>query len=313
MKGAKTKIALLLGGVSDEREVSLNTGEKIYEALDKGRYDVTKYDPKHDLKKFTNDALAGKFDLVVPALHGPYGEDGRIQGLLDVIGVPYLFSGCLASALAMNKHKAKTLIAKAGVPVPRDRVISLGDISWRRDKDLPMPAVIKPLELGSSVGITLAKNDLELEQGIEKAFKHDSKLLIEEYVQGRELTVTVMGDSEPYALPVIEIIPKKSEWFDYRAKYEAGATDEICPAQIPEKIRDKVQAYAVTAFQAIGCRDVARVDFIWSNDGETHCLEINTIPGMTATSLVPQSARADGMDFGQFLDKLIETGLKRAK
>jgi D-alanine-D-alanine ligase len=311
MTKPKIRIALLRGGRSGEREISLLTGQKIAQALDKDRYEVTQYDPRDDLNQFLKDWQEGKFDLVFPALHGPYGEDGRLQGLMDTLGVPYLFSGCLASALAMHKHKTKAVLEKAGIPVLPDRLL-VKDKSYDIGS-LPLPAVIKPVEMGSSVGISIAKTKDELAQGIEAAFAYDHSVMVEKYAKGRELTVAVLGNQPPEALPVIEIIPRESEWFDYKAKYQSDATEEICPAGIPEEVRDKVQSYALTAFRALGCQDLARADFIWSDGGELYCLEVNTIPGMTDASLVPKAAQAAGLSFSQFLDKLIQIGLERIK
>ncbi|MDD5031820.1 MAG: D-alanine--D-alanine ligase [Patescibacteria group bacterium] len=304
----KIKIALLAGGRGGEREISLKTGEQIYKALDKKKYQISRYDPKNNLGKFFSDALKKKFDLIFPALHGPFGEDGKLQGLLDILGIPYLFSGCLASALAMNKYKTKVIAGKEGIIMARDILIrknekhSLDKII----KKLSLPIVVKPSELGSSVGMSIAKNKKELEEGIRTAFRYDREALLEKFIKGRELTVPVMGNNPPKALPVIEIIPKVSTWFDYRAKYEVGGSEEVCPAKIPARIKIEAQREAVAAYKAIGCKDLARVDFIWQKGSDKiYFLEINTIPGMTATSLVPKSAKAAGMTFSQFLDKLI--------
>ena len=306
----KIKIALLAGGVSNEREVSLKTGDKIFDALDKDKYLVSRYDPKDDLARFFNDAAAGKFDLVFPALHGPYGEDGRLQGLLDLLGLPYVFSYCLASALAMNKAKSKLVAIDAGLAVADDLLIIRGDKYSTGDliTRIGLPLVIKPIDAGSSVGISIAGDEAELVDGVSEAFKHSPSVILEHFIRGRELTVAVMGfGATARALPVIEIIPKVSAWFDHKAKYEVGGSEEVCPAQIPDAIRDRVQADAVKIYNAIGCKDLARADFIWSEtDDKLYFLEINTIPGMTATSLAPQAAKAAGMEFGEFLDKLIE-------
>ena len=310
----KLKIALLSGGVSGEREVSLNTGKMIFNALDKEKYEIFRYDPKDDLKQFFQDAIDRKFDLVFPALHGPFGEDGKLQGMLDMIEMPYIFCGCLASALAMNKYKTKVISKDKGVDSAKDIVLVKND-SYDLDKlisELNLPIVIKPIELGSSVGISIAKVKEEVEEGIKEAFKHDEEILLEQFIKGRELTVAVIGDKyNPEALPVIEIIPKASEWFDYKAKYEPGASDEICPAEIPDKVRDEVQNLAKKVYSAVGAKDLARIDFIWDDKADKlYLLEINTIPGMTATSLAPQAAKAAGIEFPDFLDKLIRYNIK---
>jgi len=307
------KIALLSGGWGGEREISLKTGEQIYKALDKKKYQVLRFDPKNDLGKFFSDALKKKFDLIFPALHGPFGEDGKLQGLLDVLGIPYLFSGCLASALAMNKYKTKVIVGKEGIAMARDILIRKNEKYNLNGiiKKLSLPIVVKPSELGSSVGMSIAKTKKELEKGIKIAFRYDQEVLLEKFIKGRELTVPVMGNDPARALPVIEIIPKVSTWFDYRAKYEVGGSEEICPAKIPGKIKNKIQKQALAAYKAIGCKDLARVDFIWQKGSDKlYFLEINTIPGMTATSLVPKSAKAAGLTFSQFLDKLISQAIK---
>ncbi len=309
-------IALLKGGKSGEREVSLKTGEQISKALEKNeKYDLRQYDPRDDLKKFTKDCLDGKIDLVFPALHGPLGEDGKIQGMLDVLGVPYVFSGCLASALAMNKTKAKLVVEKAEVPVVKHVALHRGQEYQTEElvEELLLPIVIKPTELGSSVGMSIAKTPEELQAGLKLAFEYGQEVILEQFIPGRELTVTMITrQGLPEALPVIEIIPEKTEWFDYQAKYEPGATKEVCPAEIPENVRDEVQELALKAFRALDCRDLARADFIWKEDTkEFFFLEINTIPGMTATSLAPQAAAAAKMKFPQFLEHLIKEAQRR--
>lgn len=305
----KLKLALLLGGISGEREVSLNTGSVIYDALDKSKYAVTKYDPKTDLKKLIDDIGDKKIDLVFPALHGPFGEDGRLQGMLDMLNVPYVFSNCLASALAMHKVKTKIIAEAAMINTCSYAVINKNE-KFNLDiinQEIGLPLVVKPIELGSSVGISIAKDNKEFKEAIKLGFKHNKSLMLEQFIQGRELTVAVMGkEGGGQALPVIEIKPKISKWFDYKAKYEAGGSEEICPAKIPDKVRIEIQDQAVRAFNAIGCKDLARADFIWTEkENKFYFLEINTIPGMTATSLAPQAAKAAGMEFGEFLDRLI--------
>ncbi|MFH1428094.1 MAG: D-alanine--D-alanine ligase [Patescibacteria group bacterium] len=307
----KLKIALLSGGISGEREVSINTGRQIIKALDKNKYLVYQYDPKTDLKQFFLDAYAKKFNLVIPALHGPFGEDGKLQGMLDMLNIPYLFSGTLASALAMNKEKTKIIAKEIGLNIIPDINLNRGErINYQQiKKKLGFPIVIKPVELGSSVGMSIAKTLKELKIGINKAFRHDKKIMLEKYINGRELTVGIMGNGQKAkALPVIEIIPKVADWFDYRAKYEVGGSEEICPAKIPNSIKIKVQAQSLKIYKALNCQDLARADFIWQGSN-IYFLEINTIPGMTATSLVPQAAKVAGLNFTKFLDKLISNSL----
>lgn len=265
-----------------------------------------------NLSNFVEGDAKGRIDLVLPILHGSYGEDGRIQGMLDMLGIPYVFSGVLAHALAMNKPRAKIVVKNAGVPVAADYLI---ENTYDPDdivKKIPWPIVIKPVELGSSVGISVARDKQTLEKGIEAAFKYSQTVMLERYIPGREFTVTLMEEGAPKPLPVIEIIPKISDFYDYKAKYEEGGSEHICPAAIPEDIKLKMQDYAVRAFKAIGCRDLARVDFIWSQeDSEIYFIELNTIPGMTAFSLAPEAARANGLKFSDFLDKLISGAAER--
>ena len=259
--------------------------------------------------------LRAKIDLVFPILHGPFGEDGRLQGMLDMLGVPYVFSGVLAHAIGMNKPKAKIIAGKNGVPIPEDIVIKKGE-SYNLDQiieKLFLPMMVKPSELGSSVGISLAKTKEDLEKGIEDAFSHGDEVILEQYIKGREFTVTVMGNDDPKVLAITEIIPVISEFYDYKAKYEDGGSKHVCPAEISKEDQKKIEQYAVSTFKAIGCNDLARVDFLWSEkNNEYYFTDINTIPGMTPTSLAPEAAKLAGMNFSQFLDKLVEGAMRRS-
>lgn len=273
-------------------------------------------------KNFFNYAgreLKEKIDLVLPILHGPYGEDGRLQGMLDMLGVPYVFSGVLAHAIGMNKPKAKIIAASAGVPVAKDKVLKISDKVKLKDiiLELGLPIIVKPAELGSSVGITLCKNENDLQKGIKKAFQYGDEIILEEYIKGREFTVTVMENAQAgklQALAVTEIIPLVSEFYDYKAKYEKGGSKHIIPAEISENDEQKLKDYALTIFKAIGCYDLARIDFLWSEKKkEYYFTDINTIPGMTPTSLAAEAAAFAGMSFSEFLDGLIEGAIKRYK
>src|SRR3989339_758783 len=275
---------------------------------------TSKNNDEKNLSGFMEGEISGGIDLVLPILHGAYGEDGRIQGMLDMLGIPYVFSGVLAHALAMDKPRAKIVVKNAGVPVVAEYLLAernnhdLDEVI----KKLSLPLVVKPADLGSSVGITIAKDKKSLEKGIERARKYGRAVMLERYIAGREFTVTIMGDDAPETLPIIEIIPKISEFYDYEAKYEEGGSEHICPALIPDSVGHKMQDYAIKAFKAIGCKDLARVDLIWSrDDNEVYFIELNTIPGMTATSLAPEAARATGLEFSDFLDKLISGAIQR--
>jgi D-alanine-D-alanine ligase len=306
----KLTVALLLGGISSEREVSLNSGKQVFEALDKEKYTVIQYDPKTDLPQLVADAE--KIDVALVILHGPYGEDGTVQGLLDLLGIPYQGAGVLGSAVAMNKLVSKQLYHQAGLPVPPYVVVKRGDRVRPDDlaARLGMPLVVKPVEGGSSVGMSIVREVDALQAAVEKALEFDGSVLVEAYIDGTEVTGGVLGNDPPEALPLIEIIPGDGyEFFDYEAKYKPGATKEICPARIDETLAEKARTFAVAAHQALACKGYSRTDMILKN-GEIYVLETNTIPGMTATSLFPQAAAAAGLPFGALLDRLIELSLE---
>lgn len=305
----KIRLALLSGGVSSEREVSLNSGKQVFDALDKDRYDITRYDPKTDLKQLVMDAE--KIDAALIILHGPFGEDGTVQGLLDLLDIPYQGAGVLGSAMAMNKLVAKRLYDGAGIPTPPYIALSMHDpvevdaIAGA----LGLPLVVKPACAGSSVGMTIVKQAKDLEAAIHLGFSHDDCVIVEKYIKGVELTCGVLGNGSLEVLPVIEIVPGEGhEFFDYKAKYEAGETQEICPARIDDITTKKVQDLAVKAHQALFLKGYSRTDMILCNN-ELSVLETNTIPGMTATSLYPQSARVAGYSFTALLDKLIQLSI----
>ncbi|MBT3387629.1 MAG: D-alanine--D-alanine ligase [Desulfobacula sp.] len=307
----KIRIALLSGGISSEREVSLNSGNQVFEALDKEKYDVVRYDPKTDLKKLVIEAE--EIDAALIILHGPFGEDGTVQGLLDLLDIPYQGAGVLGSAVAMNKQLSKTLYEAADIPIPPYCTFSLNDkIDQTGVIDtLGLPLVVKPVCAGSSVGMTIVKEKEALGEAIDLAFKNDKTILIEKYISGIELTCGVLGNDDPEALPVIEIIPGEGhEFFDYEAKYVPGATEEICPARIDEEITAKVKSLALKAHKALFIKGYSRTDLILSGK-DLYVLETNTIPGMTATSLYPQSAQVAGLSFSKLLDRLIELSLEK--
>lgn len=305
----------LLGDKGQEY-LKLNTQQKsIEEQIKKDEeQSIISLTPK-DITNFTEGKIGvDGIDLVLPILHGPYGEDGKLQGMLDMLGLPYVFSNTLASSLAMNKPKTKLIAQDAGLNVLPEIVIDKNqpvDLDEIID-NLGLPIVVKPSELGSSVGINIANNKEDLAQAIKIAFKHDQIVMLEKYAKGRELTCGVLGNDPATALPIVEIIPQVSGFFDYKAKYEVGGSKEVCPAEVPEEIKDSIQDYSLKIYKAIGCHDLARADYIWDEENnKIWFLEINTIPGMTKTSLVPQQAKAHGLEFTQFLDELINEALKR--
>ncbi len=306
----KLTIALLSGGVSSEREVSLNSGNQVYEALNKEKYDILRYDPQTDLLRLVSDAP--RIDAALVILHGPFGEDGTVQGLLDLLGIPYQGSGVLGSAAAMNKLAAKRLYEQAGLPIPDYLVVHRGE-GIDPDavvKRLGLPLVIKPVVGGSSVGITIVRRPETLRGAVEAGWEHDPAVLIETYIQGMEITGGVIGNDTLEALPLIEIIPDRNrEFFDYTAKYTAGVTEEICPARIDPELTAKAQHLALEAHRTLFCRGYSRSDMMVCGR-EILLLETNTIPGMTATSLLPRAARTAGLSFSRLLDRLIELSLE---
>jgi len=306
----KKTIALLAGGISSEREVSLKSGQQVYQALDKDKYEVRRYDPQSDLPKLVTEA--SQVDAALIILHGPYGEDGTVQGLLELLDIPYQGAGVLGSALAMNKLAAKQMYEKAGLPVPPYAVVvrSSAVDDEQMVEQLGLPVVVKPVCAGSSIGMSIVRSPRELAPALDKAFEQDATVIVEAYIEGIEITGGVLGNETLQALPLIEIIPgEQHTFFDYEAKYTAGATQEICPARIDGEATQKAQEYAQAAHRALYCKGYSRTDMILRGR-EIFVLETNTIPGMTPTSLFPQAAQAAGISFSQLLDRLIELGIQ---
>ncbi len=307
----KLRVALLAGGKSGEREVSLAGAKGVLAALDKEKYDVRKYDPSVDLERLAADAK--DLDVAFILLHGPLGEDGSVQGFLDLLGLPYQGAGVLGSALAMNKNLAKILYREAGLRVADWLMASPADIDKPENLSsrLRFPLVVKPVGQGSSLGMSVAADDQALSKGLQKAFEYGVEVMVEEYIHGREVTGGVLGNHDLQALPLVEIIPgAEYQFFDYEAKYKTGATKEICPADLPEEIAQVARDSAVRAHRVLGLRGYSRTDMIVSGKGEVFVIETNTIPGMTPTSLLPQAAQAAGYTFPHLLDLLIELALE---
>ena len=309
----KLRIALLAGGRSAEREVSLKGAAEVARALDPDKYEVSRYDPATDLQKLAADApgLDGAFIL----LHGLLGEDGTMQGFLEMLGIPFQGSGVLGSAIAMDKNLAKVLYRRHGLTVPDWVMVSRYTPMDRARtiKRLGLPLIIKPARQGSSVGMSIAGSDRELAAGVEQALEFDSRVMVEQYIRGREITGAILGNEQPAALPIVEIIPdKKYAFFDYEAKYRPGATREICPAELDPELTGRAQECALVAHRALQLEGYSRTDMIISNDQEIFILETNTIPGMTPTSLLPQAAAAAGLSFSALLDRLLELALDKS-
>lgn len=307
----KLRVALLCGGKSGERNVSLAGGREVLEALDTTKYEVTTYDPACDLDRLVRDSE--RIDVAFILLHGPMGEDGTVQGFLELLGIPYQCAGVLGSALAMDKDLAKQMYQLAGLPVAPWEMASENeqidcDALLRR---LGGKVVVKPVGQGSSLGMSVASTPEALKSGLENAFCFGPEVMVEEYITGREITVGVLGNKELTALPLVEIIPgKEHPFFDYGAKYDVGASEEICPAQLSDTITAKAQEYGLAAHKALRLKGYSRTDMIVTEQGEIFLIETNTIPGMTPTSLLPQAAAEYGLTFSALLDRLIALALQ---
>jgi D-alanine-D-alanine ligase len=305
----KIRIALLAGGWSREREVSLKSGEAVYRAIDKRRYDVIRYDPRDDLPLLLE--AKKDIDLAFILLHGKYGEDGCIQGLMDILNIPFVGSGVLSSAMALNKQVAKRAYKSIGLGVAKDIVLRHGeDFSIEKCvAALGSVTVVKPVSEGSSIGMSVCRNYEELAAGIKKALQYDREVMVEEYIDGTEITCCVLGNQELVTLPLIEIVPDASyRFFDYEAKYTPGATKEICPARLSRTMTEICQSCAKAAHRVLGCSVWSRSDMI-IRDENIFLLETNTIPGMTENSLFPLAARAAGFSLSRLLDELITLSL----
>lgn len=361
----RLRVAVLMGGPSAERDVSMSTGRQIAGALDPQRYEVLPVEitrkghwlPRPDMltlparsarRKGTKEPSArgsglrglarartaaslsplsvdqgverDHVDIAFIAMHGPFGEDGTVQGLLEVLGIPYTGSGVLASALAMDKLRSRQVFEWHRIPVPAS--LSLTAELWRDRsrvhqhlaQHLGFPCVVKPNALGSSIGVSLVRDQDSLDPAVEAAFAYGPLVLIEEYVRGTELTCGILEDPDtgsPLALPLIEVVPQAA-FYDYQSKYAAGGSSHIIPARVTPQVADRAQALAVRAHQALGCEGMSRVDMIARGE-DVVVLEVNTIPGMTPTSLLPDAAKAAGISFADLLHRLIVSARKKAK
>lgn len=302
----------MLGGASSEREVSLSSGRRVAAALRERGHEVAELDPHPD--PFAVLEQARRTEVVWLALHGGTGEDGTIQALLDLAGIPYTGSGHLASALAMDKDLSKHLFRAAGVPTADWWMARAGEPEeWRTESyakraflTLGTPIVVKPSKQGSTVGLSIVKATQDLAAAVAEGFLHDDEVMLESYVPGRELTVAVLGGR---ALPVGEIIPKH-EIYDYECKYTAGMAEELFPAPLPPEVTEETQRLAMLAYRALKLGGCARIDFRLHPDGGLFCLEANTLPGMTGTSLVPQAALAAGIGFPELCERIAMDALR---
>jgi D-alanine-D-alanine ligase len=303
------KVAVLMGGRSAEREVSLNTGAQVATALRGRRYDVSTIDT--GMHGFIDRLMDVMPDVAFICLHGRFGEDGTVQGLLELLDTPYVGSGVLASALAMNKVMSKHLFIAEGLPTPDYVALRSGQ---EVDYDaivarLGAKSVVKPANEGSSVGMTIVHSPIELRPAVETAFGFDDLVIVEAFVEGAEVTIGVLGNDDPVALPTLEIVPEH-EFYDYESKYVPGMSRHIIPARVTEEAALECQRLAVAAHVALGCAGMSRADTIVTREGEVLLLEVNTIPGMTTTSLVPDAARAAGIEFPDLCDRLVKLAIE---
>jgi D-alanine-D-alanine ligase len=302
----KKKIGVLMGGLSSEREVSLASGNAILEALKGKGYDAVAVDVGRDVGE---QLRKSGVEVAFNGLHGKFGEDGAIQGLLEILGIPATGSGILASAMGMNKIISKTVFKAYGLHVGPFMVVSVGDKEplTTAQMELGFPLVVKPSSEGSSVGVSMVNTGDELAPAVKLAFSYDREVLIEKYIRGMEVQVGVLGER---ALGAIEIVPK-DVFYSYKAKYEQGMSEHFFPARVPEAIYKRTLDAGLAAHRALGCRGYSRVDFIIDAAGDPYILEVNTLPGMTATSLLPDIARGVGMSFPDLVEEILRLALQK--
>ena len=329
----RLRVAVIAGGRSSEHEISVESARSVISGLDPDRYDVKAIEIHRDgrwelgpgdarelgrpvaetlpVPTGSPPEVLGQVDVVLPILHGPFGEDGTVQGLLELAGVPYVGAGVTASALCMDKDLFKAVCRDKGIPVTRSVTVRNGD---RPDNPFGYPVFVKPARLGSSVGISKVGAEGELQEAVDLARRHDEKVLIEEFVPGVEVEVGVLGNTEPIASLPGEIVAhgfSGVDWYDYSAKYDEGGMDLIVPPEIPEDKAERVQQLAVEAFVATDCEGMARADCFVRDDGEVLVNELNTIPGFTATSVYAKLFEESGISYPELLDRLVELALER--
>jgi D-alanine-D-alanine ligase len=325
----KIRVAVVAGGRSSEHEISVASARSVVEALDPGRYEIETIEIDREGRWALDSGLKvlerpvaetlpvptesppetlGRVDVVLPILHGPFGEDGTVQGLLELADGPYVGAGVTASALCMDKDLFKAVLRDRGIPVTRSHTLRDGDPI---ENPFGYPVFVKPARLGSSVGITKAHDPAELEAGVELARRHDDKVLVEEFVDGIEVECSVLGNREPLASLPGQIVLHGAEWYDYAAKYDEGAMELVVPPPLPEETIRLVQERSVAAYVATDCEGMARADCFVLPDGEVLINELNTIPGFTATSVYAKLFEASGVPYEELLARLIDLALER--
>jgi D-alanine-D-alanine ligase len=322
---ARLRVAVLAGGRSSEHEISLASARSVLESLDPARYEVVTVaigrDGRWELGSGDGSvaetlpvpaanapATLGSVDVVLPILHGPFGEDGTVQGLLELAGVPYVGAGVAASALCMDKDLFKKVLRDSGISVARHLALRDGE---RLDNPFGFPCFVKPARLGSSVGITKAHDEAELDEAIALAFRHDEKVLIEEFLDGIEVEVGVLGNRQPIASIPGQIVPLGHEWYDYASKYEDGGMDLIIPPDLPDDVIEQVQRTAIESFRVTECEGMARVDCFVVDGNRVVVNELNTIPGFTLTSVYAKLFEASGVPYAELLQRLIALAVER--
>jgi D-alanine-D-alanine ligase len=309
-----SRVAVLKGGRSLERQVSLRSGARVEDALERLGHEVVALDVGQDLIARLRDASP---DVAFIAMHGRDGEDGTVQELLEILDIPYTGSGVLACVRATDKVLAKHLMIEAGIPTPEFfafsetafRELGAADALPAIEERLEFPIVVKPSSQGSALGIKFARSAADVPAALVAAFSYDSRVLLERYVDGRDLAVSILDD-EP--LPVVEAVPTGDGFYDFEARYEIGRTEFVCPATLPDGLTEQAQELALQTYRLLGCSAFGRVDLMLGNEGELTVLEANPIPGLTETSLLPQAAEAAGISFDELVGRIVELALERA-
>lgn len=303
----KIRVAVLMGGPSSEHEISIKSGMMVMAGLDRKKYQPRAVRISRKGKwPIIPSEIKKQFDVVFIAMHGEYGEDGTVQRILSKYNIPFTGSGTRASQIGIDKIKSSVLFEEKGLNVPEFAVVG-----GAKKFMFNFPVVVKPTDRGSSVGVSIVRDIRELPAALKEAEKYSKRIMVQKFIKGRELTCGVLEiGGKVQALPPTEIIPKGGKFFDYKAKYTAGATHEITPARLTREELKRLQEAAVRAHKIIGCRGMSRSDFMLSEDGTPYILEINTIPGLTDTSLLPQQAKAYGLNFSELLDAIIQSAIR---
>ena len=311
-----SRVAVLKGGRSLERQVSLRSGARVEDALERLGHEVTAIDVGVDLIKRLREIEP---DAIFVALHGRDGEDGTVQELLEILGIPYTGSGVLACARATDKVLTKHLLGEAGIPTPEFfafnqtafRELGAAEALPAIEERLDFPIVVKPSSQGSALGIKFARTPADVPAALVAAFSYDPKVLLERHVEGRDLAVSILeGDDGPEALPIVEAVPQGEDFYDFEARYEIGRTAFVCPADLPAPVTERAHELALATYELLGCSGFGRVDLMLDGDGELYVLEANPIPGLTETSLMPQAAEAAGISFDELVGRILDLAFK---